>query len=235
MPDIYVIDRRKDEGEQIRSICFNYLMFRNIEAESRLVDSVSGIGKETCLCMVECSEGLVPIVFEIRSLNSMNYVVLIIKSFSELASGVRPGICPSGYVLLPPEKDKIYELLDAVFEDYLHCTENEECGLFRFKIKSKEFSVPYDRIILFESSNKKIMLRTENQEFEFYDTLDNVLKSVPQDFIQIHKSYVVNSKHIISVDYGGQTVCMDDGSEAYLSRTYKSSLRELMASRGAEK
>ena len=79
------------------------------------------------------------------------------------------------------------------------------------------------------------MLRTENQEFEFYDTLDNVLKSVPQDFIQIHKSYVVNSKHIISVDYGGQTVCLDDGSEAYLSRTYKSSLRELMASRGAEK
>ena len=136
MPDIYIIDRQINEGEQIRSICFSYLMLRNIEAESCLADSVSGIGKETCLCMIECSERLASMVLEVRTLNSMNYIVLIIKSFAELASCVKPGICPTGYVLVPPERDKVYELLDAVYDDYLHCIENSESGLFSFNTEN---------------------------------------------------------------------------------------------------
>jgi len=69
------------------------------------------------------------------------------------------------------------------------------------------------------------------QEYEFYTTLDAVLKDAPDCFMKIHKSFVVNLSRIVSADYGNMSVEFDDGSEAYISRTYKNELKERLSGR----
>ena len=55
----------------------------------------------------------------------------------------------------------------------------------------------------------------------------------PEGFIRVHRSYLVNQRHILSYDAGTMTVTLDDESVVYLSRTGKARLKEALAWRPA--
>lgn len=225
MPDIYIFDSGSSV-RQLKDICFRWLMEKNYESEIVcgewqnlcLPDSV-------CLYMIGGGDSLRDISDAIRKKNPESYIVVLISGMSELAAAVRPSICPSGYIMKPPKTDAVEELLEEIFSDYARSFGGSR-RMFHFKLKSKEFALPYDSIILFESRSKKVIVRTEIQEFEYYDTMDNILKSVPEEFVRIHKSFIVNTSRIAAADFGAMSVTFDDGSEAYISRTYKNDLKD---------
>lgn len=228
--DIFLYEDDRAVEKQLRNQCLSYLIENNYESNiyeySENTDTY-----ETALYMLQLSEKLPAYSRHIRQNNTSNYVVVLLNSNGELIKAVRPGVNPSGYLIRPFERENVHLILDEVFTDYKNYVGSSSDGLFCFKIKSKEYTVPYDKIILFESRNKKTVLRTELQEFEFYETLDDIQKNAPDCFVKIHKSFIVNITKIASVDYGKMYVEFDDGTMAYISRTYKSSLKELMKSR----
>lgn len=229
MPDIFIYEHDTAVAESIKRICFSYLMSHNYESEIKYIENQSDIAEEQGIYFISCDDSAQEIASHIRKSNTANYIIISADTPKKLFGMIKPSVSPSGYIIKPFRQNDIVRMLDEIYEDF----NANSCGkeIFRFKIKAKEISIPYQNIILFESRNKRLAVRTENQEFEFYDTLDSVLNSSPEYFMRIHKSFVVNLSRITLADYGSMAVTFDDGTVAFISRTYKSELKEKLNER----
>lgn len=231
MLDIYITESNTEAYKQIKNLCFNYLMKKNYDSEIYTY-SYESVTISAALFMLEFNNETEALSRKIRNTNSRNYIVVLLENYNELKRAVTPGISPSGFLIKPYKQTDVEAVLEEIYSDYIRCnSDSQKLGMFVFKQKAKEYSIPFEKIILFESRNKKVIVRTEIQEFEFYDTLESVMTNVPDCFMKIHKSFIVNLLRIISADYGAMTVEFDDGSVAYMSRTYKSELKERLNKR----
>lgn len=230
MPDIYIYDSSRSSAERLKEICFRYVMDKNYEAEV-YIDDVS-INSDSGIYMLD-SIGIDKYARDIWKNSGGSYIVAVLNEISEVVRVVKPWVRPSGILFKPPSEDDTADILEEIYLDAGRCGKSANEALFRFKLKAREYSVPYERIILFESCHKKIVVRTEVQEFEYYGTLESIISSAPENFVQIYKSFVININHVICTDFGKMTVSLSDGSEAYISRTFKSKLKEKLAEGGA--
>lgn len=230
MLDIYIGEKESSSYDQLKNLCVGYLIRKNYDVDI-YVYSPSEITDSAAIYMLSFDDDTEKLSRMVRSVNSGSYVIVLVDGVDKLKKAVTPGICPSGIVIKPWNKDDIDTVLDEVYSDYLRSSDSGRLGMFTFKLKAKEFSIPYERILFFESRNKKVIVRTETQELECYNTLDSVLSAAPDCFMKIHKSFVVNTSRIVATDYGAMTVEFDDGSAAFMSRTYKAELREKLNAR----
>ncbi len=227
MLDIFIIGDDGQNAAALKDICFRYLMQKDYDSEIYIDGDISD--KSTAgIYMIAFGDNLENIAVTVKRNNSQSYITVLVKNAGELMKSVRPPICPSGYLMKPYRDADVKETLNNIFSDYKRCIGSTEGEIFHFKIKAKNYSVPFERIIFFESDRKKVIARTEIQEFEFYSTLENILQVVPKSFIKVHKSFVINTAHIVSVDFGTMTVVFDDGSKAYISRAYKNDLKAVL-------
>ncbi len=74
------------------------------------------------------------------------------------------------------------------------------------------------------SMDKKIMIVTKKGREEFYGKLKEIAKQLPEYFVMIHQSYIVNQDFIREYSY--ETVKMVDGEELNISRPYRKELRD---------
>lgn len=232
MLDIYILE---DDGgyEELKNFCVGFLIRKNYDAEIYRY-SPEKTAEAAAIYMLDFDDGTEKLSRLIRNINGGSYVIVLVDGVDKLKKAVTPGISPSGIVIKPWDKNDIDTVLDEVYADHFRSSDNKNLGMFNFKVKAKEYKIPYERILYFESRNKKIIVRTETQELEYYGTLDSILASAPEQFIKIHKSFVVNLGRISAADYGEMTVEFDDGSAAFISRTYKAELRERLGGRSEQ-
>ena len=229
--DIYIYETDEQIYSTLKDICFRYLMQKNYESEIYEYTE-ENYPSAAAMFIIAYNDKTEEISQKIRFRNSGNYIVVRINDLGELKKVVSPKICPSGFMVRPCVREEVEAVLDVIYADHMRCcSDAQSLGNFVFKQKAKEYVIPYEKIILFESRNKKIAVRTETQEFEFYTTLENIAANAPECFIKIHKSFIINLSRVNSVDYGNMIVEFDDGSFAYISRTYKNELKEKMSSR----
>lgn len=75
---------------------------------------------------------------------------------------------------------------------------------FRYVYNRVHYKMKIQEILYFESNRRKITLHTEKGEFETYDKLDEIERKIKKsngNFLRIHKSYLVNYKHIQRLGY----------------------------------
>ena len=222
MPDIYIIEKASDEAERIKESCVNYLISANREAAVRIIESCPHDNRK-CIYIIGFDSDTEKIAKEIRS-DSSGYILVVLDDISQLPLAVSPAVAPSGFLVRPSENKSIADLLSGIYTDYERMS--AESGQFRFKVWSKEYSVPFDKIVFFESGARKVVIRTISQEIECNLKMESILEAVPDNFVRIHKSYIVNIDYISNIDYPNMTVKFSDGSLAFISRTYKSRLKE---------
>lgn len=63
-----------------------------------------------------------------------------------------------------------------------------------------------------------------NQIYRSYTTIEDVIPSLPRSFVRCHKSYIINSSHIIS--YDTTSITLDENIVIPISRAYRSSVKE---------
>lgn len=230
MLDIYIMENRAEDFRKLKELCFTFLMKNDYDGEIYCYQE-ENIPESAAVYILTLCEETERLSRKLRGINSGSYVIVIVSAVAELKKAVTPGIAPSGLLIRPCEKSEVEAVLDEIYTDHKR-TSGGTLGNFNFKVKAREYSLPYEKIILFESRSHKMILRTEIQEFEFYSTAEEIMKIVPSCFMRIHKSYIVNTDRIVSADYSGMTVTFDDGSTAFLSRTYKSCLRDRISGKG---
>jgi len=110
---------------------------------------------------------------------------------------LKPGISPD-MLLLRPFSQKDFdavnrEFLDAFFDSQQFPDPDE---VFVVNVRNGKTAIPYSKILFFEASNKKINLRVGNEEYDFYDSLENIMQIAPAYFIRTHRAFLVNSRKI---------------------------------------
>ena len=224
MLDIYILENDPGDFKRLKDICLGFLIKKNYDGDIHSY-SDEAVPVSAAVYILAMGSGTEALSRKLRLLNKGSYVIVIVSGFHEMKKAVTPGIAPSGIIMRPCECADVCDVLDEIYMDHIN-TAPGKLGNFSFRLKAKEYSIPYEKIILFESRRHKMIVKTEIQEFEFYSTAEELLKIIPDCFVRIHKSYIVNASRIVSADYGAMTVDFDDGSRAYISRTYKNELRE---------
>lgn len=235
MLDIYLFEPDKDHIKRLREICVEYSIKHNIEPEIYCFDvipeSICGIevcGCETSLYMIKSCNGVKMLAASISETNPENYIILIANDLNDIMACISADLRPSGVLIKPVGYEETERIFNDIFSDFRNSNEHHEIK-FRFKIRSREYSIPLGSILYFEAMNKKMALRTSGQEFEFYMPMEKILEQLPDSFVRIHKGYIVNSEHISVTDYKNMTVELDNGSVIYISRTYKNNLQAAFA------
>lgn len=72
---------------------------------------------------------------------------------------------------------------------------------FEFRQRKDYYYIPMGDIVYFGSEGRKVKVVTLRETFEFYGKLREIVKRLPENFIVIHQSYVVNKEYIFRYTY----------------------------------
>lgn len=97
-------------------------------------------------------------------------------------------------------------------------------SFFNFRIGTETQRIKCHEIIFLESNGRKIKLVTTQQSFEFYGKLADIISELSQQFLQIHRSYIINFEKV--TQYGNDFILMEDGSHLKVSKTYLSQYKK---------
>ena len=200
------------------------------EKEMRSELNPENTSQEISVYMLDGQLDIKRISLSIALLNPHNYIVLIAEDMKEVLADISPEYHISGVIMKPVDYGQVKSVLNSIYTDYQKIGTRGEAQ-FRFKIRSREYCVALEKIMFFETLNKKMVMRTSGQAFEFYMSLEEAIRQLSDSFIRIHKSFIVNMAHISVADYKSMTVTLDDGSVVLVSRTYKKELISAMERR----
>lgn len=233
MIDIFICEENENDSIKIKDGCTEYYINQNYDSEiyecknsDELIEKVSDY-ELSAIFFLDCSEITDLMIERLKQSARGSYLILMSDNMKKILDTISPKMRPSGYLLLPADKDMIRELIKSVCEEYENITGETVC--FRFKIKSRIYSVDISNIDYFEASNKKMILRTVNQEYEYYDSFENVKSFLPGFFLRTHKSFLVNMNNVKNIDFKDMWISFKDGSVAYISRGYKKDVEDYIS------
>lgn len=139
---------------------------------------------------------------------------------------VHPDILPFALLWRPlADSENEYALFRALSHTHSAGERSSElCFVVRHRTESWRF--PYDEIYYFEARDKKIFLRTAEQELPFYETIAHLEQILPNAFLRCHKAYLVNRKHIERVDWTNRIIQLGQEIRVPLSRGYRNEIKE---------
>lgn len=151
----------------------------------------------------------------IRAIDSV-VPIIFLTSFKEYMEDVFK-IQTFDYLLKPINKEKLYPVIDRVLT-YLDIDQKK----FVFKFRKSVFSIPFSEIIYFEKNRKHAKIFTPQQEYITIMSTKEILRSLDDNFLQIHTSYILNIRYIreftnhnVVVNYNNQHI------ELPISRKFK--------------
>lgn len=118
-------------------------------------------------------------------------------------------------------KTKVSDCLNAVHTT-LSAAKAKVDTKISIEVGNNVVLLDFDDILFFETSDKehKISVHTFTGQTEFYGTLKNIEKIVSSDFYKTHRSYLVNTKKIKSIDKSSMVIEMINDEVCYVSLRY---------------
>ena len=102
---------------------------------------------------------------------------------------------------------------------------------FEFGINKNVYRVKFNEIVYFQSDKRKIILVTINERLEFYGNLTAIYKNLPEEYIRVHKSYIINNNY--ASEYTYEWVKMLNDEIIMISKPYRKEVRmRLLAQKG---
>jgi DNA-binding LytR/AlgR family response regulator len=128
---------------------------------------------------------------------------------------------PLNFLVKPLSHERIKE----VFKTALRLIKRNE-QFFTYQMGHISYKVAMKDILYFESNDRKINIITTKGVDTFYGSLDETLKQVEESqFLNIHKSYLVNYNYIARFEY--TQVTMANGKVLPISQARRKTIRTL--------
>lgn len=126
-------------------------------------------------------------------------------------------------------KGRVQTCLDNANEKLLQ-KDSLKQATFCVKLSERQVFVPYDEIMFFETSATahKVQLNGLKQQMEFYGKLSEIEKEVDEGFVRSHRSYLVNTRNIKSLDLKNKLIHMKNGQVSYYSSKGLKALKEII-------
>lgn len=126
---------------------------------------------------------------------------------------------PINFLQKPVNEQKMHDCLNRVLK-----MAHEDSRLFTFSINRTISRIPLKNIRYFENDKRRLILHSYNQDYIFYQKLDEI-EDLP-GFIRIHKSYLINSLYVRKVFY--DKVELDKDTTLSISFPYRKQTREFL-------
>lgn len=120
------------------------------------------------------------------------------------------------YILKPAT----YEKIDSCMQ-YLKEKLNDSHFIYRYK--NTIAKIPYHKILYFTSRNQYTEIVTKENAYKQAEPLKNILKSLPVQFVQCHRTLIVNIQQIHSLQ--GKNIYLSTGELLPVSNTYLNTLQ----------
>ena len=155
---------------------------------------------------------------ELRELDEDMLIVFITSKIEFMQTGYE--VKAFRYLL----KDQIDTGLPKIWKDIEKELLDRADTYFTYEFERKTYRYPCRDILYLESDLRRIILHTNRDTAALYGKLDDLAIKYPM-FVRIHKSFLVNRRHIRSISAG--MVVLSNGDVLPISRKYADSLEEL--------
>lgn len=130
-------------------------------------------------------------------------------------------IRPINFLIKPLTDKKVENVIDKFLQ-----LNKIDVEIFNFKSGRNYYKIPLSDILYFYSNGRKINIVTSNKEYEFYGSLDNIYSEVKnKKFLFVHKSFLVNFKHINKYQY--EQITMSDDKIIPVSQSRRKIVRSM--------
>lgn len=235
MLSLMVYNRDTENAQKFYTVCESYINSSEIKincagycSEAEKFEVMISEINDAALFMLKKESSDNAVTAGIKKFSYPEYTVLLISSPDEIFSAVTPSFRPAGILPEIPDEKSIGRTIDEIHADYIRTTQKKGGPDYHFRIRGIDYTESFDNIYLIEVQSKRITFHTETQQFEFYDSLDAVMKAAPEYFIRVHRSYVVNTKFVKNIDFREKLITFntDEEHEVYLSRNYVGDLKD---------
>jgi two-component system LytT family response regulator len=133
---------------------------------------------------------------------------------------------PYDYILKPINRNRLMETINYLASE---CIKHNNDNII-IKNKNETIIVPIEDIIFIEKQNNNIIINTKNNEYISNLTLGEIKERLPNNFLRMHNSYIVNKVKINKlVDIGNRSYQIhfkNSNKVAYMSRYKYYELKE---------
>lgn len=119
------------------------------------------------------------------------------------------------------------EMVTMAFERARKGCEEDVGRTITIQSRGQKQKIRFSAIRYMESSGRKMFLYTDDGSFETYMTMDDALCKLPTQFIQCHRSYIINADRIEK--YSGDGVLLSGRALVPISRSYQKKIREILS------
>lgn len=105
------------------------------------------------------------------------------------------------------------------------CSNKQQCSLLSVCVRGKQRYLRVDDILYIESDNHTAHIYMEGQHLVAYEKLSSLKERLPETFIQCHKSFLVNLRHIKSLE--SDRICLKSGQPIPVSKSQKAAVHRL--------
>lgn len=152
-----------------------------------------------------------------RKLRAENYngTILFLTSFREYVfEGYQ--VHALNYLLKPVQQSTLYPCMNEIAKQMLG-------NYYIFRNKQDIIQIPYHKILAFSSNLHYVDILTVSQIFYQYTTLNSIIKHLPEEFIRVHRSYIVNMSHIHKITKN--TIVLSNNTKVQIGRQYLNNVR----------
>ena len=122
------------------------------------------------------------------------------------------------------------EWLQKAFERVKVENDEDVGNTIKIQCKGHKQKIRYSSIRYIENMRRKLMLYTDGGMFETYMTFADVLKDLPQQFIQCHRSYIVNTDRIN--EYSSEGIVLFSKEFVPVSRSFQNQIKTILNHEG---
>lgn len=127
------------------------------------------------------------------------------------------------YLPKPITMERLEDTLVRLFED-VSGSRSRFVRLDNNKTIIKEDSIQY-----IQKDGMKVIFHTDTRDYETYSSFKKILPQLPNQFVQCHKSYIVNLQKITDVNTANNTIFLNNNqdSKCYIGPKYKNQFMEV--------
>ena len=188
MLNLYGYNSNERDGKKFHKRCCSQIKEQSLSIldggfcsdEEQFSAAISAEGGSS-LFMIKNDDRFDKIRKRIDAVEDNSYTVLVLDSFEDMYGIVRPSFRPSGILLESADEERIGSLLCDIYEDYSRyirsiSVNSTPVPSYRFKIRGEDFSESFGSIYMIEVQSKRITFHTVSQSYEFYDSLEAIMK-----------------------------------------------------------
>ncbi|MDH6363736.1 two-component system response regulator AgrA [Enterococcus sp. PF1-24] len=242
MVPVYVCDDVKETREYLAQIIRNLILIHGYDMEVVLVtgdpEEVLEHRKNHKLRSIyffdvdlqhEVYDGFT-LAKEIRKFDTRGFLIFVTTHEEMIFETFKYRLEAMSYLYKDVPEKLNQQLKDCLKEvNYLLSQEvSDRQSYYTVKMAESSYQIPLAEILFFETATgHRIILHTESRMLEFRGNLKKIEEELPEGFLKIHRSFLVQTSKIQQVNYADNTVVMKNGSVCLMSRSGKKMLKQL--------